>query len=200
MVMRSRKMGILLRCGHSFTVLEAARLGVPRSLLSYHCRQGHLRRLCSGVYESVDAEGFPYPVLEQLVKKGVDFVVCLLSALQIHGFTTQLPTEFWVAMPQGGTFPRLNSSPVSCVHLTESVYRSGVELKVLNGLEFKIYSPAKTVADCFKFRNKIGMDVALEALRDGYRRKLFTIPELLQEARVCRVERILSPYIESLLP
>ena len=133
------------------------------------------------------------------MRKKVDFVVCLLSALQIYEFTTQAPTEFWIAMPQGSTLPRLKSASVSCVHLTEKVYRGGVVEKELYGLTFKIYSPARTVADCFKFRNKIGMDVALEALRDGYRQKLFTIQELLVEAKTCRVGAIMAPYIESLL-
>ena len=195
----TQQMETLLGRRQAFSVSDARHLGIPRSLLAYHCKQGRLRRLCHGVYEPLDALGSPYPELEQLVKKNADFVVCLLSALQIHEFTTQLPTEFWIAMPQGGTLPRLNAAAIACVHLTEKVYRSGVIEKELYGLKFKIYSPAKTVADCFKFRNKIGMDAALEALREGYRRKLFTIPELIAEARVCRVVKIISPYIESLL-
>ena len=195
----TQQMEVLLKRQRAFSVSDAKRLGVPRSILAYHCRQGRLRRLCNGIYEPAAALGSPYPELEQLVKKKTDFVVCLLSALRIHEFTTQLPTEFWIAMPQGGTLPRVNSSSISCVHLTDKVYHSGIVEKELYGLKFKIYSPAKTVADCFKFRNKIGMDVALEALRDGYRQKLFTIPELLIEAKVCRVGKIISPYIESLL-
>ena len=189
----------LLKRKQSFTVSDAERLGVSRSLLAYYCKRGRLRRLCNGVYEPVTAPGSPYPELERLVRKKVDFVVCLLSALQIYEFTTQAPTEFWIAMPQGSTLPRLKSASVSCVHLTEKVYRGGVVEKELYGLTFKIYSPARTVADCFKFRNKIGMDVALEALRDGYRQKLFTIQELLVEAKTCRVGAIMAPYIESLL-
>ena len=189
----------LLRRKRAFSVSEAKHLGIPRSVLAYHCKKGRLRRLCNGIYEPMDAPGSPYPELEQLVRKNTDFVVCLLSALQIHEFTTQLPGEFWIAMPHGSTLPRLNAASISCVHLTEKVYCSGVIEKELYGLKFKIYSPAKTVADCFKFRNKIGMDVALEALREGHRRKLFTIPELIAEAQVCRVVKIISPYIESLL-
>ena len=189
----------LLRRKRAFSVSEAKHLGIPRSVLAYHCKKGRLRRLCNGIYEPMDAPGSPYPELEQLVRKNADFVVCLLSALQIHEFTTQLPGEFWIAMPHGSTLPRLNAASISCVHLTEKVYCSGVIEKELYGLKFKIYSPAKTVADCFKFRNKIGMDAAIEALREGYRRKLFTIPELVAEARVCRVEKIISPYLESLL-
>jgi len=199
MVSHTQQLKNLLRRERAFSVADAKHLGIPRSLLAYHCKQGHLRRLCHGIYEPMDAPGSPYPELEQLVKKNADFVVCLLSALQIHEFTTQLPTEFWIAMPQGGTLPRLNSASISCVHLTEKVYCSGVIEKELYGLKFKIYSPAKTVADCFKFRNKIGIEVAQEALREGYRQKLFTIPELITEARVCRVVKIISPYIESLL-
>ena len=199
MCSHTQQMETLLRRKQAFSVSDAMHLGIPRSLLAYHCAQGRLRRLCNGVYEPMDAPGSPYPELEQLVKKNANFVVCLLSALQIHEFTTQLPGEFWIAMPRGGTIPKLNAGSVSCVHLTEKVYRSGVMEKELYNLKFKIYSPAKTVADCFKFRNKIGMDVALEALREGHRRKLFTIPELIAEAQVCRVVKIISPYIESLL-
>ncbi len=189
----------LIRKGHSFSTADARQMGVTRSMLAYFCKQGKVRRICHGVYEPLDAQTSPYPELDLLVRKRCDFVVCLLSALQIHGFTTQCPTELWIALPRGTALPRLNTPLISCIHLGDKIYNCGVMEKELYGIKFKIFTPAKTVADCFKFRNKIGLDTALEALRDGWRKKLFTIPQLLTEAKVCRIEKIISPYIEGML-
>lgn len=182
-----------------FSVTDATKLGISASALAYYCKIGMIQRLCQGVYSPPETESNPYPDVEQLLKKKSEFVVCLLSALQVHDFTTQLPTSLWIAIPQGARIPKLETYPLTCIRLTEQAYHAGIEERELYGMKVKVYSAAKTVADCFKFRNKIGIDVAQEALREGYRLKRFTMPELIAAAKVCRVLKIMSPYMESLL-
>ncbi len=189
----------LLRRKRPFSVADAAKKGITASVLAYYCKIGIIQRLCRGVYSPLETENNPYPDVEQLLKKNSEFVVCLLSALQIHEFTTQLPSSLWIAIPHGGRIPKLDTYPLTCIRLTEPTYHAGVEERELYGMKVKVYSAAKTVADCFKFRNKIGIDVALEALREGYRLKRFTMPELIAAAKVCRVLKIMTPYMESLL-
>ena len=188
----------LLRRKKSFSVSEAESQGVSRQQLSLYCRQGRIERLGRGVYSPPDQAINPYLDMELLAKKQANFVVCLLSALRIHNFTTQLPNSLWIAIPHGARLPKLEFTALSCIRLTQKPYDYGVEIHDLHGVKVKVYSAAKTVADCFKFRNKIGMDVALEALREGYRLKLFTVSELMDAAAICRITKIITPYVESL--
>ena len=190
---------ILTRRKQPFTAAEARSLGVSASLLAYYCKQGKINRICHGVYEPLETEINPYSDAEILMKKNIEFTICLLSALQVHEFTTQLPNSLWIAVPYGARIPNVENVAISCIRLTEAPYSHGVEIHDLYGVPVKVYSAAKTVADCFKFRNKIGLDVAMEALREGIRKKLFTIPELTAAAKVCRVLKVITPYVESIL-
>lgn len=178
-----------------FTTREAAMAGISPQMLVHYCRKGVLERVCRGIYAPSETEISPSPELELLIQKKADFVVCLISALRIHEFTTQQPNTLWIAIRQRARVPKLDV-PISCVRLTDAVYSFGVEEHELNGMKFKVFSAAKTVADCFKFRNKIGLDVALEALKDGHRKKLFSASELYQAAKICRVSDIIRPYEE----
>ncbi len=189
----------LIQRKQPFSTSEAHSLGVSASLLAYYCKQGKVKRICHGVYEPLETVINPYSDVEILVKKNIEFTICLLSALQIHEFTTQLPNSLWIAVPYGARIPKAENVALSCIRLTEAPYRHGVEERELYGMPIKVYSAAKTVADCFKFRNKIGLDVALEALREGLRGKLFTVSELMAAAKVCRVAKIITPYVESIL-
>jgi predicted transcriptional regulator of viral defense system len=190
----------LLRRKKSFTVSEAEEQGVSRQQLSLYCRQGRIERLARGLYSPPGLEINPHFDIELLAKKQSNFVVCLLSALRIHNFTTQLPLSLWIAIPHGARLPKLEFATLSCIRLTRKPYEYGIETHDLHGVKVKVYSAAKTVADCFKFRNKVGMDVALEALREGYRLKLFTVSELMDAAKICRITKIITPYVESLFP
>lgn len=182
-----------------FSAKDAAAYGISSQMLAYFCRTGKIERMCRGVYIATDAKYSPFTNLQMLVKKNTDFVVCLLSALQIHGFTTQLSNSLWIAIRQGGRTPKLDGTSIEYMRLTEKPYSYGIEERDVDGVKIKVYSAAKTVADCFKFRNKIGVDVALEALKEGHRMKLFTNDELWKAAKVCRVEKIIQPYQEILL-
>jgi predicted transcriptional regulator of viral defense system len=194
----SQKLDILIGKKRPFSVAEAKEVGISAQMLAYYCKCGRFERLYRGVYAPMETEVNPYPELEQLIKKKSEFVVCLLSALQIHEFTTQLPHALWIAIPHGARLPKIDTGRLNSVRLTKKPYQYGVEEKELYGMKVRIYSAAKTVADCFKFRNKIGIDVALEALKEGVRLKLFTASELWRAAKVCRVSEIIRPYQEIL--
>lgn len=125
-------------------------------------------------------------------------VVCLVSALEWHGLTTQLPREIQIALPPGHRTPRPGYPPIRAFRFSGRAYSEGVELHTVDAYRVRVYGAAKTVADCFKFRRRIGLDVTLEALRQGWRRRRFTMDDLWRYARICRVERVMRPYLESL--
>ena len=189
------KIDKLLQQKRAFSVADASEYGISRQMLAHYCHQGKIERICRGIYAPSETNIIQYPELEILIQKKIEFVVCLISALQMHEFTTQIANSLWIAVKHGTHVPDIGFS-LNCVHLTDAVYSYGIEEHEINGLKFKIYSPAKTVADCFKFRNKIGLDVALEALKEGHRNKLFNATELYNAAKICRVTNIIRPYEE----
>ena len=125
-------------------------------------------------------------------------VFCLLTALQFHELTTQLPRQIWIAMPRGSHAPRIDYPPIKMVQFTGEAYTVGVETVERDGVRLRVYGVAKTVADCFKHRNKIGLDVALEALKDARSSHQATVDDLWRYAKVCRVANVMRPYLESI--
>jgi predicted transcriptional regulator of viral defense system len=125
-------------------------------------------------------------------------VVCLISALYFHQLTTQIPHEVYLALPKDSEKPRIQHPPIRFFWVSPEPFKSGIETHTIDNVEVKVYSVAKTIADCFKFRNKIGMDVALEALREGLNQRRCTPEQILRFARIDRVERIMLPYLEAL--
>ncbi len=131
--------------------------------------------------------------------KKVLAVVCLISALQFHNLTTQIPHNVWIAI-EGATWkPNFKYPPLQVMRFSGQAFNAGVREYVVNRVPVKIFSPAKTVADCFKFRNKIGLDVALEALREAWRTRQITMDELWQAAKMCRVANVMRPYLEAIV-
>ena len=129
--------------------------------------------------------------------EGPSGVICLLSALVYHKLGTQLPAEVWLAIGQKSRTPRIGSLPVHVVRFSGRALTEGIEEHVIRGVRIRVTTPAKTVADCFKFRNKIGLEVALEALRDFRRRHRRSMDELWRQAEICRVARVMRPYLEA---
>ncbi len=123
---------------------------------------------------------------------------CLLTALQFHKLTTQLPRQIWIAMPRGSHTPRIDYPPIKMVQFTGEAYTAGVEAVERDGVKLRVYSVAKTVADCFKHRNKIGLDAALEALKDARARNKASVDDIWRNAQVCRVAHVIRPYLESI--
>jgi len=159
--------------------------------------QGLLLRSGRGVYLPVEAELSEQGSLAEAALRVPAGVVCLLSALQFHGLTTQLPHQVWLALPLRAYTPRLDYPPLRVVHLSRQALTAGIEEHQLGGVAVRVYCPAKTVADCFKFRNKIGLDVALQALKDCSTKPRASIEEMWQYARICRVDLIMRPYLQS---
>jgi len=182
-----------------FSATEIRAAGIPSQMLVELCAKGQIERLCRGVYISSKAQSTSEISLQIAMLKVPKSVVCLLSALRFHNFTTQLPHEVWLAVKAHSWIPQNNELPLKIVTFSEESLSYDVEEHEIDGIKIKVYSAVKTVADCFKFRNKIGLDVALEALREGYRLKLFTVSELMKAAKICRVANVITPYMESLL-
>ena len=160
--------------------------------------QGLLIRSGRGVYLPAEAELDANGTLAEVALRVPSGVVCLLSALQFHGLTTQLPHQVWIALPPRSHHPHLDYPPLRVIRLSGAALTEGIQSHLIGGVEVRVYTPAKTVADCFKYRNKIGTDVALEALRDCWQKRAATMDELWKYAGICRVANVMRPYLESI--
>ncbi len=176
---------------------DLADAGVPRAVLTRMAASGQLERAARGLYRLPDSGSSEHEGLVTVASKVPQAVVCLLSALQFHGLTTQLPWQVWFAMPRGSHVPRLEFPPIRMVQFTGEAYTQGIETHERDGVKLHVYSVAKTVADCFKHRNKIGMDVALEALKDARAQGRASFDDLWRCAKVCRVSNVMRPYMEA---
>lgn len=177
--------------------VEAA--GIPREYLRRLFQRGELVRVGRGLYalpETVNTESI---TLAEVAKRVPNAVICLLSALQFHDLTTQVPHRVWIAIENRNWEPRFDYPPLELVRFSGRAFSFGIEEYEISRVQVKIYSPAKTVADCFKFRNKIGLDVALEALRETWRSRKATMEELWEAAKVCRVANVMRPYLEAIV-
>jgi predicted transcriptional regulator of viral defense system len=172
--------------------------GIPRAQLYHLVRTGLVQRLARGIYAASDHPLTAEHTLAHVAKRVPNAVVCLLTALRFHGLTTQAPAEVWIALPEKARKPRLDYPRVRVARFSGSALTEGIETYNIESVAVRVYSAAKTVADCFKYRNKIGLDVAVEALRDFNRRHRGGATELARYARVCRVTRVLQPYLDAM--
>jgi len=160
--------------------------------------KGKLERIEHGIYRNPNAEISEYEsliVASLIVPKGV---ICLLSALRFHDLTTQNPFEIWVAVKPHAHRPQTRQISLRIVHFSGKSLTEGIEEHEIGGEMIRVYNSAKTIADCFKFRHKTGLDTALEALKEARRKKLFTIDDLWYYAGICRVKNVIRPYLEAL--
>jgi predicted transcriptional regulator of viral defense system len=171
---------------------------IPREYLRRLCGRGLLQRIGWGLYAPSDASVTEHHSLAEAAKRVPHGVICLLSALSFHGMTTQIPSQVWLAVDRKSRLPGPSRLSLRIVRFSGAALDYGTEEHVVEGVLLRVYSPAKTVADCFKYRNKIGLDVALEALRDCWRQRRATIDQLMDAAEVCRVAKVMRPYLESL--
>jgi predicted transcriptional regulator of viral defense system len=181
-------------------VLDAKALeeqGIARQHLSRLYREGVLDRVERGLYVLKESEGSEHQTLIEAARRVPHGVVCLLSALSFHHLTTQAPFEVWLAIENGARRPAVERLPIRVVYMSGEAFASSIETHEIDGIAVRVYAPAKTVADCFKFRNKVGLDVAIEALRDYRRRSDFSMDELWRAAKIDRVNNVMRPYLES---
>ena len=177
---------------------DLAPLGIPRVSLTRAIRRGELERIGRGLYGLPGRPVSAHGSLAEVARRVPKGVVCLLSALRFHGLTTQAPFEVWLAIENKAIAPKLDYPPLRIVRFSGAALTAGVEEHVVDGVAVRVTGVAKTVADCFKYRNKIGLDVALEALREAWREKRMTSDDLWRYAKVCRVANVMRPYMESL--
>ena len=178
---------------------ELERIGVSTVYLNKLYREGILERPSRGIYTLKDARVGEHQTLIEASKRVPQGVVCLLSALQFHKLTTELPFEVWLAIDVRARRPEGDLPPLRICKFSKAALSYGVEKHKIGGATVRIYSPAKTVADCFKYRNKIGIDVAIEALRAVWSTRKASMDDLHTAAKVCRVANVMRPYLESIV-
>jgi predicted transcriptional regulator of viral defense system len=178
---------------------DAIRSGIHRRTLYAMRDAGQVEVLARGLYRLADAPPLGNPDLVTVAAKIPHGVVYLLSALAFHEMTTQIPHEVCIAVPRNSEPPHLDHPPIRAVRLSQAPYEVGIERHQLDGVTVKVYSREKTLADCFKHRNEIGLDTVLEAVRMYKAQGRVNADAILRFAAVCRVARIARPYLESLL-
>lgn len=173
-------------------------IGAPRVVLTRLIAADLLEKVGRGLYRLHSHSGSEHDGLTAVATKVPQAVFCLLTALQFHELTTQLPRQIWIAMPRGSHVPRIGYPPIKMVQMTGEVYAAGIEEHLRDGVTLRVYGVAKTVVDCFKHRNKIGLDVALEALKEVRAKRTATADDLWRYAKICRVTNVMRPYLEAI--
>jgi predicted transcriptional regulator of viral defense system len=177
---------------------DLGRHGIPRQYLRVLGQQGKIQKTGRGLYFLAATQVTASHGIAEACKRVPQGVVCLVSALAWHGLTTHMPHQVWMAIDRKSWKPRVDYPPLRIVRFSGQALTAHVQARKIEGVPVRVYDPAKTVADCFKYRNKIGLDVALEALRDCRRKKKATMDQLWAAAKVCRVAEVMRPYLESL--
>ena len=179
---------------------DAARQGIHTSTLTRLTRSGALEKVGPGRYQLPNrARATEHHDLVLATAAVPSSVVCLVSALRFHNIGAQLPAEVWLAVPRGTRVPRLSTPPLRVVNISPAMFALGIEEHRIEGQTVRVYSVARTVADCFRFRNKVGLDVALEALTEAWRSKRLKLDELNRIAKKLRVQRVMQPYLETVV-
>ena len=185
--------------GGTLRTSQAETLGINRTTIYRMLKAGQVDRLARGLYRLADMPLLGDPDLVVVTQRVADCVVCLVSALVYHDLTTQIPHEIQIAIGRAAGYPRVSQPPVRVFRYQETVLNSGVETHEMEGHPIRVFSAEKTIADCFKYRNKVGLDIALEALRLYWQRRRPDVPTLMKYAHICWVDRVIRPHLEILL-
>lgn len=177
---------------------DLAEHGLPTMALSRLVAAGRLERVARGVYSLPGRPLSEHRSLAEVALRVPQGVVCLLSALRVHGIGTQAPFEVWMAIPHHSPTPRIDQPALRAIRMSGAALSEGIESMQIDGIQVPVFNAEKTVADCFKYRNKIGLDVALEALRDGWAQRRLTADALWHYAAIDRVGNVMRPYLESI--
>lgn len=178
---------------------EAMQDGIHPATLYRLRDSGVLERVSRGVYRVADMQPISSLDIVTVAARVPRAVICLVSALSFHDITTQVPHAVSIALERGAKPPRIEFPPVDVHYLSGESLTAGVGIHAMDGVNVRIYSPEKTLADCFKFRNRLGMDIVIEALKLYRERGIFDVGRLMKYARICRVEAVMKPYIEAML-
>jgi predicted transcriptional regulator of viral defense system len=194
-----KAVAVFKKHGGILRTAQALRAGIHPSTLYTMRDAGSLEVVSRGVYRLADSEPLGNPDLVTVATRVRGGVICLISALAFHEITTQIPHEVHVALQRGAEIPRLEYPPIKIYWFKGQAFRAGVETHKLDGVDIRIYSPEKTLADCFKFRSKVGLDTAVEAVRFYHERRNVNVDALMHYAAICRVEKVIRPYLEAIL-
>ncbi len=194
-----RAVSIFKEHGGILRTAQAIHAGIHPATLYTMRNSGSLEMISRGVYRLSGNPPLGNPDLVTVATRVPGGVICLISALAFHGLTTQIPHEVHIALQRGAEEPRLDYPPIRTYRFTGKAFTEGVEIHKLDGTSVRIYNPEKTLADCFKFRNRIGLDTVVEAVRSYRQRKNTKVDDLMRYADICRVARIIRPYLEALL-
>lgn len=176
---------------------EAIRAGISRRTLYELRDNGIIEQISRGLYRLSSQPALSSPDIVTVTLRAPQSVICLISALSFHEITTQIPLAVDIAINHGATIPRINYPPTHIHRLKAPCYSAGIVEHEIDGVRVKIYNVEKTLADCFKFRKQLGMEVVLEALKFYRARKPLKVHELIEYSRICRVEKIIRPYLEA---
>ena len=194
-----RAVGIFKKHGGILRTAQALRAGIHPGTLYAMRDSGTLEAISRGVYRLANSPPLGNPDLVTVATRVPGGVICLISALAFYELTTQIPHEVHVALPRGAEEPRLDHPPIKTYRFTGEAFTEGVEAHELDGVSVRIYSPEKTLADCFKFRNQVGLDTVMEAVRFYRERRSIKVDDLMRYAGICRVKKIIRPYLEAIL-
>ena len=190
----------LVNSGGILRARDFARAGISSIKIQKAKQSGEIVQLGRGLYVSSSRKPTSQDHLAEIAIKYPRSIFCLLTALQIHGITTQAPHEVWLAIDNKAREPSIDYPPLRIARFSGQAFTEGWEPKSIDGVvQVLVTTVAKTIADCFKYRNKIGLDVALEALKDAWRQKKVTMDELWEAAEICRMTNVMRPYLESLV-
>ena len=180
-----------------FRAADLEARGIPRSRLNGMLRRGEVHRVGRGLYRLRDAPLTELETVAAVSKRIPGAIVCLLTALHVHGLGTQAPRDVWIALDRKARKPWASELPIRIVRFSGPMLRYAIETREVLGVPVRLTSPARTVVDCFRYRKKIGLDVALEALRDAVNSRKATVDEIARAAEVCRIQTVISPYLEA---
>ena len=181
-----------------FRPKDLAEFGVSVDQLRAWIRRGDAERIGRGLYRHRDAELTEQDTIVRVCTRVPRAIVCLLTALHLHGIGTQLPREVWIALDRKARKPKIEDLPARIVRFSGPMLTYAVETQTIQGIQVRVTSPARTIVDCFRYRKRIGLDVALEALREGLRSKQATVEKIRRAAEICRIQTVIRPYLESM--
>ena len=184
--------------GGQLRMSEALRAGITRWILYRMVDRGLVNRISRGVYRLADLPELSNPDLVTVALRSPQAVICLVSALWFHELTSQIPHEVWIAIPRDARPPEIKYPPIRWFEFSGKAFRSGINIHAVDNTEIRVYSPEKTIADCFKYRNKIGMDIVKEAVANYMNRGDRDVSSLFRYAEICRIVSVMRPYIEAL--
>ncbi len=195
----TKAIGIINQHNGIIRTKEAINAGIHSRTIYKLRNEGVVEEISRGIFRLAKSKPISNPDILTVAMRIPNGVFCLISALSYFNITTQIPHKVFIALPKGAETPRINYPPISVHRFSRDSFTQGIQQENIDGIKVNFYCPEKTIMDCFKFRNKIGMDIAIEALKFYKSRNKLDVDKLLKYARICRIENIVKPYLEAVI-